>query len=178
MMSQANREVVPRPNQQVTTKASRLRDFTKKNPPTFYVSNIEEDPLEFLNEFYKILYVMGLTTSEKVELVTYQLKDMAQTWYVQWKDNRPLGGGSVTWEIFKKAFLDLFFPREMREAIVVEFNNLRQGGMSVLEYFLKFTKLSKYFPILVFDPKDESYFVMGVSDDCKRGVIHLLYMAI
>ena len=72
----------------------------------------------------------------------------------------------MTWEIFKKDFLDWFFPREMREAKVVVFINLLQGGMSVHEYSLKFTKLSKYAPSLVFDPRDEmSHFVMGVSND-------------
>ncbi len=50
-----------------------------------------------------------------------------------------LSGGPVTWEVFKKDFLDIFFPREKREAKVVEFINLRLGGMSVLEYSLKFT---------------------------------------
>ena len=44
MMAQENREVVPRRHQQVTTMASRLRDFTQMNPPTFYGSKVEEDP--------------------------------------------------------------------------------------------------------------------------------------
>ena len=35
MKTQANREVAPRPNQQVITVASHLRDFTRMNPPTF-----------------------------------------------------------------------------------------------------------------------------------------------
>ena len=58
---------------------------------------------------------------------------MSQAWYVQWRDNRPLRGGPVTWETFKKAFLDQFFPREMREAKVVVFTNLCEGGISVHE---------------------------------------------
>ena len=36
------------------------------NPPTFDGSKVEEDPQEFIDETYKILYSMGLTTSEKV----------------------------------------------------------------------------------------------------------------
>ena len=44
MMVKANRELVPHPHQQVTTMASRLRDFTRINPPTFYGSMVEEDP--------------------------------------------------------------------------------------------------------------------------------------
>ena len=74
----------------------------------------------------------------------------------------------MTWEVFKKAFLDRFFPRENREAKVVEFINLRQGGMAVHEYSLKFTKLSKNAPSLVSDPRDQiSHFVMGVRNDLQ-----------
>ena len=72
--------------------SSRLRDFTRMNPPSFYGSKVEEDPQEFIDEIYNILYAMGLTTSEKSELATYQLKDVAQTWCVQWRNNRPLRG--------------------------------------------------------------------------------------
>ena len=77
----------------------------------FFGSKLNEDPQDFLDEIYKILYVMGVSSIEKDELASYQLKDVSQTWYVQWRDNRPLRGGPVTWEIFKKAFLDRFLPR-------------------------------------------------------------------
>ena len=94
------------------------------NPPTFYRYKVDEYPQEFLDEVYKVLYAMGVTSSEKVVLASYQLKDVAQSWYVQWRDNRSLRGGMITWEIFKATFLDRFFPREMREDIVIELINL------------------------------------------------------
>ena len=72
---------------------------------------------------------MGFTTSEKAELATYKLKDVTQTWYVQWRDNSTLRGGPLTWEIFKKAFLDQFFLRDKREDKVVDLINLFQGGI-------------------------------------------------
>lgn len=50
-----------------------------------------------------------------------------------------------------------------------DFIKLRQGGMSILDYFLKFTKLSKYAHCLVSDLRDEmTYFVTGVLDDLKE----------
>ena len=112
---------------------------------------------------------MGVSISEKAELATYQLKDVAQTWYVQWRDNRLLRDGPVTWEIFKEAFLDRFFRREIREEKVTEFINLRQGGKSVHKYSLEFIKLSKYASSLVSDPRDQmSYFVTEVSEDLQE----------
>ena len=50
-----------------------LREFSQINPPTFYWSNIDEDPAEFINDIYMILYAMGVSSSEKVELSTYKL---------------------------------------------------------------------------------------------------------
>ena len=77
----------------------------------------------------------------------------------------------MTWEIFKVAFLDLLFPREMRKEKVVEFINLRQGGRSFYEYSLEFIKLSKYAPSLVSNPRDQiRNFLMGVLEDITRGV--------
>ena len=71
-----------------------------------------------------------MSTTKKAELASYQLKDVAHTWYNQWKDIRSFGGGSVTWKIFKKACLDRFFPIEKRESKVEVFINLNKGGMS------------------------------------------------
>ena len=42
------------------------------------MSKVEEDPQEFIDETYKILYAMGLSTIEKADLATYQLNDVAQ----------------------------------------------------------------------------------------------------
>ena len=106
------------------------------------------------------------TLIDKAELEAYQFKYVAQTWYVQCRDNRSLRGCTMTLEMFNRDFLDWFFPRDLREATVGEFINLHQGGMSVLDYSLKFTKLSKYAPSLVSNPRDEmSHFLTEVSKD-------------
>ena len=107
---------------------------------------------------------IGVTSSEKAELASYTLKDVAQTLYLHWRDNWPLKGGPVTWEIFKAAFLYPFFPKDVREEKVTVFINLHQGGRSIHEYPLKFVKLFKYAPSLDSDPRDEmNHFVTGVS---------------
>ena len=65
------------------------------------------------------------TYTEKAELDTYQLKDVAQTWCKIWQHNQALRRVPVTWERFKTVFLERFFLREMREAEVEEFIKLK-----------------------------------------------------
>ncbi|XP_019067675.1 uncharacterized protein [Solanum lycopersicum] len=130
---QPNRKVATRENQHACTISSRLRALTRMNPPIYFGSKVDEGPLDFLDQIYKTLFDMGMSTTEKAELAAYQLKDVALTWYNYWKDNQALGNDPVTWEIFQKAFLDRFLPREHIEAKVDEFINLRQGGLTQKE---------------------------------------------
>ena len=50
MTTKDNWTVVPQANQYVGTMVSSLRSFSRINPPTFYGSKVEEDPIEFINE--------------------------------------------------------------------------------------------------------------------------------
>ena len=92
MTAQANWQIARRPLQQVSNMVSLLKDFTQIEPPTFYGSKVHKDPRGFIDKVYKILYTMGVYSSEKAGLATYLLKDVAQTLYVQWRDNRTLRG--------------------------------------------------------------------------------------
>ena len=134
------------------------------NPSTFHGTKLDEDPQGFIDEVFKVVDTMGVTPREKAELAAYQLKDVAQMWFEQWRVERPLERGLVDWEEFKKAFLYRFFSLEWREKNMVELMNLRRGGMSVQEYSLKFTQLSKYTPTMVANPRTRmNRFVIGVS---------------
>ncbi|XP_049364360.1 uncharacterized protein LOC125829150 [Solanum verrucosum] len=106
--------------------ASTLRDFVRMSPPTFLGSKVGEDPQEFLDEVYKIFQAMGVTSREKAELASFQLKDVSQVWFTQWKPNRPLEAGPIEWEEFKGAFLGKYFPCEKRECKRVN-RDLKRG---------------------------------------------------
>ena len=41
------------------------------NSPTFLGSIVVKDPQEFLDEVYKIVHAMGVTSREKVEFASY-----------------------------------------------------------------------------------------------------------
>ncbi|KAH0728122.1 hypothetical protein KY284_003987 [Solanum tuberosum] len=166
MANQANQGAQAPP---APTSASRVRDFVRMNPSEFYGSKLDEDPQKFIDEVHKILAIMGVRSENKTELAAYQLKGVAQIWYNQWKEKKG-ANYVVPWEEFKTAFLNRFFPLELREAKLVEFMNLKQRSMSVREYALKFNQLSRYAPHLVADSRSRmNKFVMGVSNLVSEG---------
>ena len=109
MKIQVNREVGPSVPLHDNTIASRLRAFTRMNPPMFFESKFDEEPQDFSYEVDKILYAMGVTSIEKEELAAYQPKDVALTWYTQLRDNKALRGGLVTWRTPRGHFLIGYF---------------------------------------------------------------------
>ena len=60
---------------------SRIKDFTRMNPPTFFGSKVEEDRQGFVDEMLRVLDAMRVSYKEKAELAAYQLKDVAQVLY-------------------------------------------------------------------------------------------------
>jgi len=144
--------------------------------PQAPITKVEEYPQEFIDEVYKVLAIVGVTSVEKVELASYHLKWVAQIWFNQWKEARPVEAGPIEWERFKSDFLERFSPLHMREAKVLEFISLRQGNMSIKEYALRFTQQSKYAPSIVVDRRAKmSKFVSEVSDmvvkECRIAIL-------
>ncbi|XP_015075485.1 uncharacterized protein LOC107019531 [Solanum pennellii] len=69
-----------------------------------------------------------------------------------------------SWACFDEAFLRRFFPRELKKAKVWEFLTLKQDSLSVHEYGLNFTQLSRYAPEMVKDMRSRmSLFVSGLG---------------
>ena len=80
-----------------------------------------------------------------------------------------MGGLPFTCELFKTVFLERFFPREMMEAKVEEFINLKHGSMTVREYSLKFLKLSRYATSLVSNTRHKmSKLLTGIAEDLEE----------
>ena len=74
-------------------------------------------------------------------------------------------------------FFGKYFPREMRKFKVEEFINLKKTHMSVEEYSLNFSMISKYAPSLLSNTRDKmSRFVTRVADLvyelCRTVMLH------
>ncbi|XP_070048469.1 uncharacterized protein [Nicotiana tomentosiformis] len=87
---------------------------------------------------------MRSTKTKAVELAFYRLKEVAYSWFELWEEFREEGSPLVKWGEFADAFIDHFLPAETKAAYAAEFENLKQGSLSVWDYLMRFTYLSKY----------------------------------
>ena len=84
LVAQSNQGGGPQPSVNIPT--SRIKDFMRINPSTFYGTKMDEDAQSFKDEIFKAVGAMGMTPRERAELAAYQLKDVAQVWFDQWRD--------------------------------------------------------------------------------------------
>ncbi|XP_028093324.1 uncharacterized protein LOC114293449 [Camellia sinensis] len=82
---------------------------------------------------------------QKLLLATYTLKEEARQWWILIRDN----SRTMTWSQFKVIFYEKYFPQCFIDCQVSEFQELKQGKMSVVEYEAKFTKLARFAPHMV-----------------------------
>ena len=121
-----------------------LNDFMKLAPPTFTGMNSSEDPQRFLDDIWRRCEILGCTDHRAVSLASFRLEgDVAISWFESRKRARPTEA-QWTWNEFSTMFLDRFLPQSVRDARLYEFERLSQGSMTVDEYDLKFTQLSRY----------------------------------
>jgi len=80
-------------------------------------------------------------------------------------------GTAVTWAVFRREFLDRYFPEDVRGKKEIEFLELKQGDMSVTEYASKFVELTKLYPHYTLDTAEFSKCIKlenGLRADIKR----------
>ncbi|XP_049360406.1 uncharacterized protein LOC125825105 [Solanum verrucosum] len=83
-----NQQVQVPTNTNVGLAADRVRDFIRMNLPEFLGSQVGEEPKNFIDEVKKIFGVMQVTSNERFDFASYQLKDVVDIWFTQWKENR------------------------------------------------------------------------------------------
>ncbi|XP_028053127.1 uncharacterized protein LOC114257555 [Camellia sinensis] len=119
--------------------------FMKMKAPTF-LGGIEPLKAEtWLLKIEKPFEVFPCSKTQKVILATYTLKDQARRWWLLIRNN----SGNMTWTQFNEIFYDKYFPQGFWDRRVSEFQEMKQGKMSVAEYEAKFTELAIFAPHMV-----------------------------
>ncbi|XP_019251201.1 PREDICTED: uncharacterized protein LOC109230128 [Nicotiana attenuata] len=123
--------------------------FVRLEPPVFTGTDPIADPQDFLEEFEKATTLLGVKDYRVVRLAAYQLKDIADLWFKGIEKSRPEDAPPMIWAEFKKIFIKKWLPAGVRASLAILFETLKQDTMTVLEYSIKFEKLSRYAPHLI-----------------------------
>ncbi|XP_061347778.1 uncharacterized protein LOC133293254 [Gastrolobium bilobum] len=87
---------------------------------------------------------MGCLEAQKMDYASYQLTGEALTWWTGARALLRAQNTDLTWAVFRRVFLDKYFPKAMRRMKHTELLSLRQGNMSINEYIAKFAQLMEY----------------------------------
>src|SRR4051812_30607938 len=122
-----------------------LGNFQRNSPPLFKGTHDPEGDQKWLKEIERIFRVIDCAENLKVRYVTHMLSEEADDRWLATRAELHASGITVTWAIFKREFLRRYFPEDVRGRKEVEFLELVQGNMTVLEYAAKFVELEKYY---------------------------------
>ena len=96
------REVEPKRRQSPSPHPpDRLRiihEFLKLKPPRYSGVDPAVDPYQFMDQIERIGKMLGCTNHMLIELIGYQLDDVAHYWYIQHVEKRLDTASLLTWE--------------------------------------------------------------------------------
>ena len=98
-----------------------------------------------LNRVSEIYAVMGCSDEQKGLFSGFLMAARAKDWWEAIKRRHPTG---VTWDQFRQAFIDRFYPRSYQDAKIEEFFNLEQRSLTVTKYEQRFSEFVKLVPMI------------------------------
>jgi Retrotransposon gag protein len=97
-------------------------EFKKANPPVFHGDLDPDHATNWLMDLEQIFEDVQCTEEQKAKFASRMLKGEAFYW---WQSQKPLleqeGDEPITWEQFQAAFLEKYFPMDLRKEKEVEF---------------------------------------------------------
>ena len=97
----------------------------------------------WFRQIKKVLEAMNITSDKaRIRLAVFQLEDESQVWWDWVKTSRDLE--AMTWAKFHKLFMGKYFSATARHAKAQEFQELKQGAMTVIEYVARFIELARF----------------------------------
>ncbi|XP_050920245.1 uncharacterized protein LOC127137869 [Lathyrus oleraceus] len=116
---------------------------------------------------------MNYSDAQKVQFGTHMLEKEAEDWWRNTIQRFDEDGIEVTWALFRDAFLEKFFPEDVRGKKEIKFLELKQGNGTVAEYAAKFEELIKFCPHYNTANAERSKclkFVNGLRPDIKKAM--------
>src|SRR4051812_22559778 len=150
-----------------------FRAFFRMDPPEFVGGLDSLLAHDWLAGMERVFQAIQCTEEEKVIFATQKMKGPALRWWNTASTYFTTQEIPKDWQHFKVAFLEKYFPNSVRTQKEREFQNFKQGDMSVSEYAEKFEDLADYSRQAVYAP-DELWkidqFMMGLRADIAHSV--------
>ncbi|KAK9676446.1 hypothetical protein RND81_11G077700 [Saponaria officinalis] len=142
------------------------------------------DPVKleaWVRSFDKIFATLNCPEDLKIAQATHYLTENADIWWTENNDRlmapRPHVDEGVevmrvmNWEEFKTSLRTEFFPEHLKRGKRTKFNNLKQGTLSVQEYYNQFQELARFALELVPTPESRaSRFEQGLDINIRAAL--------
>ncbi|XP_070057889.1 uncharacterized protein [Nicotiana tomentosiformis] len=89
-----------------------------------------------------MLRTAGILETSGVSFTTFPFFGDAFRWWEAYERCRPVSATPLTWKQLSGLFLEKFVPQFRREELCRQFEQLRQGDMSVTQYEMRFSELA------------------------------------
>ena len=122
------------------SRRSQLVTFVKAGSPVFdrFQGSIAAN--QWLRIVWDTLNLLGTLVKYYVLFATHILSGVTHTW---WENLRfSYNTHTMTWDMFDRLFTDNYFNPDYQQALVDEFERLKQGSMTVIDYYNYFTELA------------------------------------
>ncbi|XP_047330845.1 uncharacterized protein LOC124934363 [Impatiens glandulifera] len=123
---------------------NKFAEFKKLAPPYFDGSSDSLKADKWIKELEKFFDVLKCDDVEKVRFTIFQLQGNASDWWDLEKQTYERDTSTLSWDTFKQAFYNTYFPKSLRQEKEMEFINLKQGNMIVTKYQARFVELAKF----------------------------------
>ncbi|KAL3730486.1 hypothetical protein ACJRO7_027489 [Eucalyptus globulus] len=123
-----------------------VEQFLRLNSPQFIRTGDPEAAASWIQKLEKAFALLMCNERKKVVITTYQLEEIANTWWTTTRGAIFPEGVVLEWNTFLEAFNDKYFSKTAREVDMAKFQRLRQGSLTVDQYEAKFAELLLYAP--------------------------------
>ena len=166
-LSQHNK--TPSPKQSEKQKKEIVADLSidikKIKPPKFSGSESGEEAEAWLTEMELYYEIKNFFETSKVVQGIYHFTGEATILWGNTKVEQNIKTTEITWEKFVTIFRNRWLPQTFYDQKLLDFQNLKQGDMTVHNYQEKFTRLLKYVPPYQQDTNLKvRKFIMGLNN--------------
>jgi len=149
-----------------------LNKFFKLQPSKFRGTANPSELDESMRKLDKIFETIMCSEESKVGLAMHLFTEEVDHW---WDSIKPIDeeekANPLTWEKLKENMSESYYPRDVQRAKELEFSNLEQGKMIVMEYGAKFAELSQFKRHLVdTEQRKVNQFEDGLDIEIRKGL--------